>query len=100
MGFTEVIKEEARLDIKYVMDYYASKSINLDKRFFAEFEHTVKRILLNPLAFKKIYKTFRQTAIKKFPYVVMYEPVENKVIIYAVFNTWQNPKRKINRLSK
>jgi ParE toxin of type II toxin-antitoxin system, parDE len=100
MRFYEEVKEEAKLDIGEAMAYYSSKSKGLDIKFFTDFEESVKRILQNPFAFKKIYKSFRQTAMKKFPYVIVYEPERNSVIIYAVFNTWQHPKKKLRRVKK
>ncbi len=100
MLYHEEVKEEAKMDIAGAMSWYASKSKGLDLKFFAEFEEAVKRILQNPFAFKRIYKRFRQTSTKKFPYVIIYEPEGNSVIIYSVFNTWQNPKKKLRRIKK
>ncbi|MBM3416607.1 MAG: type II toxin-antitoxin system RelE/ParE family toxin [Bacteroidetes bacterium] len=100
MPYKEVIKEEARADIAEAMSYYASKSSGLDTRFFNEVAATIKHILRNPFAFKKVYKNFRQTSVRKFPYVIFYEPEGNNVIIYSVFNTWQHPAKKISRVKK
>ncbi len=98
MRYREAIKEEARLDIAEAMAWYAVKSPGLDSRFFHEFELAVIRILLNPFAYKQVYKEFRQTSIHKFPYVIVYELSGNTVVVYAVFNTWQNPKKKFKRI--
>ncbi|MBI5857147.1 MAG: type II toxin-antitoxin system RelE/ParE family toxin [Sphingobacteriales bacterium] len=100
MSFSLVIKEEAKQDIAQVMQWYAEKSVNLDSRFLKAVEETLLRILHNPFAFKKIYKKFRQTAVRKFPYVIIYEPEGKNVIIYSVFNTWQHPKKKFSRIRK
>jgi ParE toxin of type II toxin-antitoxin system, parDE len=100
MRYYEEVKEEAKVDIAEAMVYYSFKSDGLDLKFFTEFEASVKRILQNPFAFKKIYKSFRQTAMKKFPYVIVYEPVGKSVIIFSVFNTWKHPRKKITRIRK
>lgn len=100
MYFKIEVKEEAKADIADAMQWYASKAENLDRRFLAAVETTLSKIQRNPFAFKKIYKKIRQTAVKSFPYVILYEPEQNNVVIYSVFNTWQHPKKKIQRVKK
>ncbi len=94
MAFEIEVKDEAKRDISDAMQWYVSKAENLDKKFLLPVEETLLRIKQNPFAFKKVYKKFRQTAVKKFPYVILYEPEQRIVIVYAVFNTWQHPKKK------
>lgn len=98
MPFNIEVKDEARQDIADAMSWYASKVENLDKRFLKAVEETLYRIQRNPFAFKSVYKKFRQSAVKRFPYVILYEPEQKNVVIYSVFNTWQHPKKKLSRL--
>lgn len=100
MSFIIEVKEEARQDIADAMQWYASKAENLDKRFLKAVEATLIGIQRNPFAFKKVYKKIRQTSVRKFPYVILYEPVDKNVVIYAVFNTWQHPRKGLSRLKK
>ena len=100
MAFEIEVKEEAKKDIADAMGWYASKAENLDKKFLLAVEETLSRIKQNPSAFKKVYKKFRQTAIKSFPYVILYEPESKNIVVYSVFNTWQHPKKKLQRLKK
>ncbi|MDI1256719.1 MAG: hypothetical protein PSV16_11525 [Flavobacterium sp.] len=37
---------------------------------------------------------YRQTLLRKFPYLIIYELVEETVFIYKVFNTHQDPEKK------
>lgn len=97
MPFSIEVKDEAKQDIADAKRWYASRVDNLDKRFLKAVEEALVRIQRNSFAFKKVYKKFRQTAVKKFPYVILYEPEYNNVVIYSVFNTWQHPKKKIRR---
>jgi plasmid stabilization system protein ParE len=98
MPFILEVKDEAKQDIDDAMSWYASKAENLDKRFLKEVEETLFRIQRNPFAFKKVYKKFRQSAVKRFPYVILYEPEQKNVVIYSVFNTWQHPKKKLRQI--
>lgn len=98
--YKELIVEEAKQDIAEAMFYYGSKSMGLDQKFFDEFSRAVYRILQHPSAFKKVFKKFRQTSVRKFPYIILYEIENDTVVIYAVFNTWQNPKKLKKRAQK
>lgn len=98
MPFNIEVKDEARQDIADAMSWFASKLENLDKRFLKAVEETLYRIQRNPFAFKRVYKKFRKSAVKRFPYVILYEPEQKNVVIYSVFNTWQHPKKKLSRL--
>lgn len=100
MPFKIEVKEEAKQDIADAMKWYADKIENLDKRFLKAVEETISRIQQNPLAFKRVYKKLRQTAVRKFPYIIVYEPESETIIIYSVFNTWQHPKKKFIRIKK
>ncbi len=98
--YKELILEEAKQDIAAAMSFYGSKSKGLDLKFFDEFSKAVYRILQHPFAFKQIFKQFRQTSVRKFPYIILYEIENEKIVIYAVFNTWQNPKKLTQRAKK
>ena len=98
MIFYIEIKEEAKNDILDATGWYASRKTGLEKRFIARLESILLAIQQNPKAFKFIFKSFRQAALKKFPYVVVYEVENEKVIIYAVFNMKQDPRKKLSRL--
>ena len=93
-------KEEARQEIIDAAAWYRNKRKDLDKKFLLAIEKAISRIINNPTSGRKIYKTFRQISLNKFPYVIVYEIFLNTVVIYQVFNTWQNPKKKIKRLKK
>ncbi len=94
------IKAEARNDIIEAAHWYATILKGLDERFIQYLEDVISTIQYNPNTFKKIYKDFRQAALKKFPYVVVYEFEDDTIIIYCVFNAKQHPGKKMGRLKK
>ena len=100
MPFKIEIKEEAKADIADAMKWYAAKAENFDHRFLAAVETVVLKIQRNPFAFKRIYKKLRQTGVKSFPYVILYENERSTIVIYSVFNTWQHPQKKIETFKK
>ncbi len=92
------IKEEAKQDIVNATHWYRSKQEKLNINFIQAVQRTLLSIQNNPFACKRIHHNFRQIALKKFPYIILFEVDKYTIIIYAVFNTWQDPKKKIKRV--
>ena len=88
------IKEEAYRDIQDAYNYYESKQIGLGDRFVEELEEKINYIQVYPLHFREIEDDFRQVLIDIFPYQIIYEFNNTNIIIYSVFNAYQNPENK------
>lgn len=84
-------------DISSAVEWYESQQKGLGKRFIDDWESTINYILSNPLAFSKKIKSFRQAVLKNFPYLIIYEIIGDKVVIYAVINGKQHPKKRYLR---
>ena len=95
-----IFKDEAREDIIKAAKWYREKQAGLDGRFLSSLEEASQRIVTQPAAGRIIYKSFRQTSLKKFPYVILYETFPGSIIVYAIFHTSRNPKKKLKRLKK
>ena len=94
MKYVLEIKEEAVFDIKETYLYYEEQKIGLGNRFLDTLETYLERVQKNPKHYQVKRKPYREAFIKDFPYLIIYEIEANKVIVYAVFNTWKNPNKK------
>lgn len=94
MNYKLEIKEEANLEIITAYLYYEKLQEGLGERFLNHLDKYMDWIQTNPKHFPLKKSPYRDAWIKKYPYVLIYEIIENKVILYSVFNTWQNPKKK------
>ncbi|WP_372339331.1 type II toxin-antitoxin system RelE/ParE family toxin [Flavobacterium sp. MFBS3-15] len=94
MAFKEVISRVAQIHINDAFYYYESQQHDLGLRFFIEFKNAVRYILLDPYLFPVKSKNLRELKLSVFPYIIIYEIVDDIVIIAAVFHTSQNPKKK------
>ena len=94
MSYSLEIKNEANLEITEAYLYYENKQIGLGEEFLSHLDIYFARIKKNPEHFPQKRKPFREAFIKRFPYLVIYEITEYKVIVYSVFNTRQNPEKK------
>lgn len=94
MEYQLEIKEEASLDIKQAYDYYEENKLGLGERFLDTLENYLQRVKQYPEHYQIKRSPYREAFIKDFPYVIIYEIEEKKVIVYAVFCTHKNPKKK------
>jgi hypothetical protein len=88
------IKEQANNEVSNAYTYYESKQIGLGEYFLSDLSNTINAIKLSPNGFVKFHQ-YRQVRFSVFPFVIVYEVIENELVVYAVFETHQDPKKKL-----
>ena len=91
-------KPEAEQDILLAVAWYEEQRAGLGREFLNELEDLYAYIEENPRYFPERSKNIRQASFKKFPYLVIFRLYPGKVVVLAVFNCYQNPKKKKARL--
>jgi hypothetical protein len=99
MNYTLEIKEQAVEDMRQAYDYYEDQKSRLGTHFLNTVEVYLERIEKNPLHYQIKRKPYREVFIKDFPFLIIYEIIDNKVIVYSIFNSWRNPKKKPGKKS-
>lgn len=94
MAYILEVKDDANIEIIEAYLYYEEKRVGLGDEFLEHLDIYFDRITTNPKHFPQKRKPYREAFIKRFPFLVIYEITKEKVIVYAVFNTWQNPEKK------
>jgi plasmid stabilization system protein ParE len=97
MSFNIVFKEEASLDVFDAMKWYESRQVALGNRFLDEIEKHLRILEQEPQLFQIRKNNWRYCPLRRFPYLIVYEIEKEDVIVYAVFNTHQNPLRLRSR---
>jgi hypothetical protein len=87
------IKEQANQEIVDAYNYYQSKQVGLGEYFLNDLSNTISAIKLSPNGFVKFHQ-YRQVRFSVFPFVIVFEVVKNELLVYAVFETHQNPSKK------
>lgn len=95
MPYILEFKDEANQEIIEAYLYYEEKRTGLGEEFLEHLDTYFDRIAKNPKHFIQKRKPYREAFIKRFPFLVIYEITKGKVIVYSVFNTWQNPDRSV-----
>ena len=90
------IEPEAVLEIEKAIEWYESRQTGLGKEFYTYLDGYFKT-LKEATAFFSIKRkpVFRELALKRFPYIIIYEHTKSEVFVYSVFNTHQDPLKKI-----
>lgn len=96
--FTIIYKPEAIDDIFEAAKWYNSQQEGLEERFFDDLDKLITYLETNPYLTRKFYGKTHQAPLRVFPYVVLYRIESKNVIIFSVFNCYQNPKKKKKRL--
>jgi plasmid stabilization system protein ParE len=78
-------------------EWYNEQQIGLGDLFLNELESYYDKLEELPLAYSKIKKNFRQAVLHKFPYVIVFEVIKKEVVIYSIFHTSRNPRKKFKR---
>ncbi|CAL65059.1 type II toxin-antitoxin system RelE/ParE family toxin [Christiangramia forsetii] len=87
--------DEVNEDVANAYKFYESKRTGLGEEFLKHLETYFDRIQSEPFHFPEKRKPYREAFIKRFPYIIVYEIVEKSIIIYAIFNTWQDPDKNL-----
>lgn len=95
--YTIQIKPAALLMAKEAYDWYEEQKPGLGDLFLAELNRCYSKLEKNPLHYQKLKRNYRHLVLNKFPYVLIFELIEDDIIIFAVFHTARNPKLKFKK---
>lgn len=91
-----IFEPEVFNEIDEAVKYYESKQLGLGEEFFNYLEGYFNTLANQNVSFEiKRKPVFKELPLKKFPFVIIYEEYKNQKIIYSVFNTFQNPDKKL-----
>lgn len=100
MNFGLVIRSEAEDDLTEAYWWYEDRREGLGSEFELCFEETVSRLMRFPESFGIVYDGLRRMQLRRFPYGVYYEIIDDTVAIAAVFHSRQELSRLSQRKRK
>ena len=75
--------------------YYETQQKGLGYKFSESINTLFTSLTINPFAYQRKYKHYREAVLKIFPFIVVYEIKDKEIIINAIFHTKRNPKNKL-----
>ena len=94
-----IILDDAEDDLLNAYNWYQAKEHGLGDRFLSSVQDGLTLIRQHPEMFPVSVVECRRASISKFPFEIIYEKKENRIVVYSVFNCSQNPQRWKYRLS-
>lgn len=96
MAFKLEITVLAKEEYSSAFCYYEEQQPGLGDKFEKETDYLMNKLRVNPYLFQRKYKHYREALYRRrFPYYIVYEIIENSVIIHSFFHANRNPKRKL-----
>lgn len=95
MAFKLEITILAEEEYSSAFHYYEEKQSGLGDKFEKEADGLMDKLKVNPYLFQRKYKHYREAVFKRFPYFIVYEIIDNSVIVHSFFHASRNPKRKL-----
>ncbi len=94
-----IFSSVAEREIRDSFQWYENQTIGIGRKFVEVIDKTIKFILFNPKGYPEKHPPYREIAINKFPYLIIYEIDEENQTIYIlrVFHTRRNPKLKYRK---
>ena len=93
MHFEVRFTEEAKDDLADAYEWYENRRSGLGEEFLTCFEASLHGLARSPKMYAKVYREFRRTIIRRFPYSIFFEFDGTMVTIFAVFHSSRDPNK-------
>jgi plasmid stabilization system protein ParE len=91
-----IFSSRAQKEIAESWNWYEDRQPGLGDRFLKEITDHVHKIEQTPNRFPTRFKSYKETPVPVFPFLIIYRINEKKKIIriVSIFHTSRNPKKK------
>lgn len=73
--------------------WYADISVHLAERFVQAVENTIRLIAEFPMRFPVVHRGRRRAGVRRFPYGLIYQVEDGRVLLVACFHGRRDPRR-------
>lgn len=94
-----IIAPEAEQDLADAYAFYELQRFGLGEEFLSCVESCVETIRRSPRLYPMIDGDHRRALIRRFPYSIFFDSVDNTVTVYCVFHNARDPQKWRRRLS-
>ena len=97
MNYSLIFNSQVETDVGDAYIWYEARQEGLGERFLKELAGCYTQLEINPGYYGSVVKSFRRVTLKRFPYIIAFEIISNKVFVYAVFHSSRNQKAILKR---
>lgn len=84
---------EAHADLKEAVAWYEGINPSLRERFAVAVDAAVEAIVENPLRFPVLHRRRRRAGVRRFPYGIIFELEDHRIVVIACFHGRRDPRR-------
>ena len=93
MIYQVILLESVYEELNEIAFYYEERKTDLSIEFLADWEASMSQLNKHPLIFQIKHKQLRSIQLNKFPFLVVFEIIEKRVVVYRVVHVKRNPKK-------
>jgi toxin ParE1/3/4 len=97
MKYDVVFHPEAEAELNEAVWWYGNQQEGLEMEFVRCIDDAIQKIKREPGLYPIEFESYRKKVVKRFPFNILYEIVEDKIYILAVFHSRRNPEQFLNR---
>jgi len=96
MTYRHVYAPKALEEYKEAVSWYLKRSEKAAENFIKEIDEKTATICKYPFRYRNTYKEFREAALKKYPFSIVYllDEQRKQVIIFSIFHQKRSPRKK------
>jgi plasmid stabilization system protein ParE len=98
MAVELIIAPEVELDLTEAHAWYEKRRAGLGEEFLTSVDACLERIRRQPEIYVIVHESYRRALIRRFPFAIFYEYVDEAVTVYSVFHTSRDPEKWRQRL--
>ena len=93
-----ILLPRAEEDIAEAYAWYQERQPGLGEEFLRCVDARLLSIQRNPEMYALAHESYRRALLRRFPYAVFYEVLEDSITVYSVFHCSQDPEKWRKRL--
>lgn len=98
MAANLVVAPEAVADLDEAYAWYERQQVGRGEDFLSRVDACIQAITRFPTLHAAVHGSYRRALVRKYPYAVFYEWVNDFVTVYCVLHTAQDPGKWRRRL--
>ena len=99
MTYKVIIRPAAEDDLAEAIDWHEERQVGLGKRLLAHVNETISKLAERPDLFGiVVHKQLRRANVRRFPYGVFYQIMDQSIIVVAVLHARRAPRRWKSRV--
>jgi plasmid stabilization system protein ParE len=87
-----VIAPEAEHDLAEAYAWYERQRTALGEEFLGCVDTCIEALCPSPKMYAVVHENYRRALVRRFPYAIFYEHIDDVVTVYCVFHTARDPQ--------